>query len=71
VTLQLIRLWVSKLPPSELDMPIIMLNGVAYTPRQILEEVERGTQLGAVLQRMVETGAASLSQSEEEESLPR
>jgi len=71
VTLQLIRLWVSKLPPSELDMPIIMLNGVAYTPRQILEEVERGTQLGAVLQRMVETGAASLSQSEEEEELAK
>ena len=71
MTLQLIRLWVSKLPPSELDMPIIMLNGVAYTPRQILEEVERGTQLGAVLQRMVETGAASLSQSEEEEELAK
>ena len=67
MTLQVIRNWVSKLPPYELDMPIIMLNGVAYTPRQILEEVERGTQLGAVLQRMVEMGYASLSQRDEEE----
>lgn len=73
MTLQVIRNWVSKLPPYELDMPIVMYNGVAYTPRQILEEVERGTQLGAVLQQMVESGTPvlgqnpALSQSELEE----
>jgi len=63
MTLQVIRNWVSRLPPSELDMPIVMYNGVAYTPRQILEEVERGTQLGEVLQRMVESGTPVLAQN--------
>jgi len=63
MTLQVIRDWVSKLPPYELDMPIVMYNGVAYTPRQILEEVERGTPLGAVLQQMVESGTPVLSQN--------
>jgi non-canonical (house-cleaning) NTP pyrophosphatase len=44
-------------------MPIVMYNGVAYTPRQILEEVERGTQLGTVLQQMVESGTPVLGQN--------
>jgi hypothetical protein len=33
-----------------------MLDGVAYTPRMALAEVERGTSLGARLQTLIESG---------------
>jgi hypothetical protein len=67
VTLQVVRRWFSRLPPYELDMPIVVVDGLAYTPRAILEEVQRGTALGERLQRMVEAGVASLHQEDLDE----
>ena len=67
MTLHRIRAWVARLPPYELGRPIVVLDGVAYTPRGILEEVERGTPLGERLQRMVESQVAALHQEELEE----
>jgi hypothetical protein len=67
MTLARIRRWVATLPPYEVDKPIIVLNGVAYTPRAILEEVERGTAVGEQLQRMVESQVAALHQEELEQ----
>jgi len=67
MTIQLIRAWISKLPPYELDMPIVVYNGVAYTPRAVLDEVMRRTTIGEQLQKQIEMGIASLHQEDEEE----
>ncbi|HEX59729.1 MAG TPA: hypothetical protein ENF26_06250 [Methanomicrobia archaeon] len=48
--LEKIERWVSRLPKSELEMPILELDGVLYTPLDILEEVRAGTELGERLQ---------------------
>jgi len=48
--LEKIERWVSRLPKSELGMPILELDGVFYTPLDILEEVRAGTELGERLQ---------------------
>jgi hypothetical protein len=56
MTLAFVRRWFSRLPPYEQDLPLLMLDGVAYTPRMALSEVERGTPLGARLQALIESG---------------
>jgi hypothetical protein len=67
MTIHVIRAWISKLPQYELDMPIVVYNGVAYTPRAVLYEVMRGTAVGEQLQKQIEMGIASLHQEDEEE----
>lgn len=67
MTLQLIYRWFSRLPPLERDLPLVVLDGRAYTPRAVLEEVRRGTALGERLQMAVESGALGASPREEEE----
>ena len=62
--LKRIREWVSRLPPQELDLPLIVLDGLAYTPRMVLAEVERGTTLGQRLQQLVEMRSFGTTMSE-------
>ena len=64
MTLEVVRRWFERLPPAERDLPIIIYEGVAYSPRAILSEVERGTPTGEYLQRKLESG--SLGTTEEE-----
>jgi len=66
MTLERVRAWFERLPPAERDLPIIILEGVAYTPRMILAEVSRGTPLGERLQAMVETGRLGTTMAEVE-----
>ena len=54
--LELVRRWFNALPQYERDLPLLVVNGVAYTPRAALAEVERGTALGRKLQSLIETG---------------
>jgi hypothetical protein len=49
-----IEAWVSKIPKLELNQPLIILGGTAYTPNQVLSEVSRGTALGNQLQEQIE-----------------
>ena len=56
MTLSIVRRWFNRLPPYERDNPLVLLNGVAYTPRQVLAEVERGTPTGEKLQKLIEAG---------------
>jgi hypothetical protein len=51
---QSIEAWVSKIPKLELNQPLIILGGTAYTPNQVLSEVSRGTALGNQLQGQIE-----------------
>ena len=56
MTLARMRSWFNRLPPAERDKPLLMLGGIAYTPRAALGEVERGTPEGRQLQTLVESG---------------
>lgn len=52
----LVTKWFNKIPTSEQNMPLLVLNGLAYTPRQTLDEVTRGTPVGDQLQSLIEQG---------------
>lgn len=64
MTLEYIRKWFNRLPESERDLPIVILNGIAYTPRMILHEVERGSKIGEELQTKVEAGSFGTTEEE-------
>jgi len=50
--------WFERIPPVERDEPLIIdeVTGRAYSPREVLREVLRGTSLGERLQRKIERG---------------
>lgn len=52
----LVTKWFNKIAPSEHDKPLLILDGLAYTPRQTLDEVTRGTPKGDKLQSLIEQG---------------
>jgi len=66
VTLTLVQRWFDKLPEYEKDLPLLMVNGTAYTPRTALNEVQRNTALGQKLQAMIERGTVGTLASEED-----
>lgn len=65
MTLEVVRRWFEKLPELERDLPLVILDGVAWTPRAILAEVSRGTPTGERLQALVEAGRLGTSYAEE------
>jgi hypothetical protein len=67
MTLQVVRAWYNRLPPTERDLPILMLDGIAYTPNMVLAEVTRGSIIGYRLQRLIEEGRLGTSRLEEEQ----
>lgn len=56
MSLELMRRWVNSLPPAERKLPLLHVGNAFYTPEQALYEVERGTEIGEKLQRLVEEG---------------
>lgn len=56
MTLDKVQKWFEHVPPSEVDLPLLILDRVAYTPRATLDEVARGTAVGQKLQLLVELG---------------
>lgn len=52
----LVTKWFNKISTTEQNMPLLVLNGMAYTPRQTLDEVTRGTSTGSQLQALIEQG---------------
>jgi hypothetical protein len=67
MTLKLVESWFSKLPPAEQDLPLLVVGGVAYSPRAALQEVRRGTELGSRLQTLIESGSFGTPLEQEEE----
>jgi hypothetical protein len=57
MTLARVSAWFNRIPSFEKDMPLLIVGGVAYTPRATLQEVQRGTSVGVQLQALVETGS--------------
>jgi len=56
VSVDAVSRWVSRLPPAERDLPLLVVDNVAYSPNDALAEVRAGTPLGRRLQTMIETG---------------
>jgi len=55
MTLERVERWFEALPEPERDIPLIVIDEVAYTPRRVLEEVRAGTDLGKKMQEMLES----------------
>lgn len=51
---ELVSKWYSKIPELERDLPIILVDGKVYTPREVYEEVMKGTELGEKMQETLE-----------------
>jgi len=65
VTVDLVRRWFNKLPNYEKDLPLLIVNGTAYTPQAALTEVERNTELGRKLQALIEQKSIGTTLAEE------
>lgn len=61
----LVTRWFQKLPSGELDLPLLLVSGYAYTPRTAYDEVQRDTALGAQLQALIESGRFGTSSEDE------
>lgn len=66
MTKELVSRWFNKLGIAEKDMPLLVLSGVAYTPRQAYNEVMRGTPVGDCLQSLIESGRFGTTLADEQ-----
>jgi hypothetical protein len=71
VTLARVQAWYNRIPAADRDLPLLILDGYAYTPRQALEEVRRNTPTGARLQALIESGRYGSTPQEEAELAKR
>ncbi len=62
---ELVSRWFNKLGESEKDLPLLLSDGYAYTPRMAYTEVMTGSSLGAKLQSLIESGRFGTSQLDE------
>ena len=53
---ELVIQWYSRISQSERNLPLLLVDGYAYTPQMAYDEVVRGTALGARLQALIEMG---------------
>lgn len=63
---ELISRWFERLSDAERNLPLLILGGVAYTPRAVYDEVMRDSPLGNQLQALVERGSFGTSYSDEQ-----
>ena len=62
MTVERVRRWFERIPEIERDVPIILINGRVYTPREVKSEVERGTTLGRRMQEELEKTVSHITQ---------
>lgn len=55
---EFIEAWYRRIPEMERDLPVILVGDRVYTPREVYEEVVRGTKLGEVMQSKIERMAS-------------
>jgi hypothetical protein len=63
---ELVTSWFSKLGESEKDLPLLLVDNYAYTPRMAYTEVMNGSSLGAKLQSLIEMGKFGSSTLDEQ-----
>jgi hypothetical protein len=66
MTKELISAWFGKLSDAERNLPLLIVAGVAYTPRAVYDEVMRDSPLGNQLQALVERQSFGTSYSDEQ-----
>ena len=62
---ELVARWFNKISESEKDLPLLLVDNYAYTPRMAYTEVMNGSSLGAKLQALIESGRFGTSSLEE------
>ncbi len=62
---ELVARWFSKISTVEQDLPLLLVDNLAYTPRMAYNEVMNGSVLGARLQALIESGRFGTSQLDE------
>ena len=62
---ELVARWFNKISEAEKNLPLLLVEGYAYTPRMAYDEVNRGSVLGAKLQALIESGRFGTSQLDE------
>ena len=53
---ELVARWYSRISETEKDLPLLLVDNYAYTPRMAYSEVMNGSALGAKLQSLIEMG---------------
>jgi len=61
MSVSFVRSWYSRIPGVERDLPVLLHNGKVYTPREVYNEVMRGSALGRELQEKLERVHAGYS----------
>lgn len=67
---ELVSRWFDRLPEMERDLPLLLSDGLAYTPRVAYNEVMRGSPVGDKIQLLIETGRFGTS-AEDEQSIAK
>lgn len=62
---ELVTQWYNKISATERGLPLLLVDGFAYTPQMAFDEVNRGSPLGAKLQLLIEAGRFGTSALDE------
>jgi len=63
---ELVARWFNKISEAEKDLPLLLSDGYAYTPRMTYTEVMNESALGTKLQALIESGRFGTSTLEEQ-----
>lgn len=63
---ELVQKWYNALPNAEKDLPLILLDGIVYTPTTAYNEVNRNSPVGIRLQALIEQGKFGTSTEDEQ-----
>jgi hypothetical protein len=63
---ELVNHWYNKISVTERNLPLLLVDGYAYTPQMAYDEVNRNTALGARLQALIEAGRFGTSALDEQ-----
>ncbi len=63
---ELANSWIQRMPEAEKDLPLLLLDGIVYTPRVAVQEILRGSPVGDKLQALIETGRFGTSAEDEQ-----
>jgi len=66
MTREIISAWINRLAEAEKDLPLLIADGYAYTPRMAYDEVMRNSALGEKLQRLIESRSFGTTPSDEQ-----
>ena len=70
MTKQVVSDWFGKLPVAERSLPLLLLDGIVYTPQAAYDEVMRDSPVGQKLQQLIESGRFGTT-TEDEQSIAK